>query len=68
MLAGELGTSLVSCFLLLDRQAGACLRGLLALDLLATASVGERPHRERQRRAKCKSAAHVEREKFVENL
>ena len=44
------------------------MRGLSAWDLLATVSVGARPHRERQRRAKWKSAAHVEREKFVENL
>jgi hypothetical protein len=35
------------------------LRGLSALDLLATASVGARLHRERQRRAQCKTAAHV---------
>jgi len=35
------------------------LRGLSDSDLLATASVGARPHRERQRRAKCKTAAHV---------
>ena len=35
------------------------MRGLSALDLLATASVGARLHRERQRRAQCKTAAHV---------
>ena len=33
----------------------ACLRGLSAWDLLATVSVGARPHRERQRRAKWKN-------------
>ena len=52
---GPRSASLVSCFLLLGRQACACLRGLSALDLLATASVGARPHRKRQRRAKCKT-------------